>query len=50
MTYLMSSAIDILSKFPFFTARNLAQVTSNIMSMSPVMGNITCLMTRYMYG
>jgi hypothetical protein len=31
------------------TARNLAQVTGKIISMSPVIGNISRLMTRYCY-
>ena len=39
----------VLSKLPFITARLLAQVTGRIISMSPVIGNVTRLMTRYCY-
>jgi hypothetical protein len=38
-----------LSTLPFITARLLAQVTGRIISMSPVIGNVTRLMTRYCY-
>ena len=43
------SLTDIKNNFPRFTARTLARVRGKIMSMSPVMGNRTCLMTRDMY-
>ena len=46
----LSSLREILSIFPKFSARKLAQVTGKIMSMSPVMGGITCLLTRYLYN
>lgn len=39
----------LLSNMPFVTARILAQCTGKIMSLSPVFGNITRLMTRYLY-
>lgn len=39
----------LLSKLPFITARLLAQVTGRIISISPVIGNVTRLMTRYCY-
>lgn len=38
----------IISNFPVFTARSLARATGKILSMSPVMGNITSLRTRYL--
>lgn len=44
-----SSLTDLLNVFPNFTARQLARVTGKIISMSPVMGNITSLMTRHLY-
>lgn len=46
---LIDSVSLILSEFPLITARNLAQVTGKIISMSPVIGNISRLMTRYCY-
>lgn len=46
---LLSSLEYILSGFPFFTARQLAQVTGKIISLSPVVGTVTRLMTRYCY-
>ncbi|CAC5389809.1 unnamed protein product [Mytilus coruscus] len=45
----LTSLVDILNNFPNFTARKLAQVTGKVISMSPVMGNITSLMTRYLH-
>ncbi|CAC5371805.1 unnamed protein product [Mytilus coruscus] len=36
-------------EIPYNSARNLAQVTGRIISMSPVIGNITRIMTRYCY-
>ncbi|CAC5371828.1 unnamed protein product [Mytilus coruscus] len=36
-------------EIPYISARNLAQVTGRIISMSPVIGNITRIMTRYCY-
>lgn len=44
-----SSLTDLLNVFPNLTARQLARVTGKIISMSPVMGNITSLMTRHLY-
>jgi hypothetical protein len=46
---LLSSLEHILSVFPFFTARHLAQITGKSISLSPVFGNVTRLMTRYCY-
>ncbi|CAG2253337.1 unnamed protein product [Mytilus edulis] len=40
---------EILDRFLFFSARQLAQVTGKIISLSPVLGNLTRLMTRYCY-
>ncbi|CAC5375034.1 unnamed protein product [Mytilus coruscus] len=45
----ITSLVDILNNFPNFTARKLAQVTGKVISMCPVMGNITSLMTRYLH-
>lgn len=44
---LLSSLGYILSGFPIFTARQLAQVTGKIISLSPVFGTVTRLMTRW---
>jgi uroporphyrinogen-III decarboxylase len=46
---LIESVSLILSEFLLITARNLAQVTGKIISMSSVIGNISRLMTRYCY-
>ena len=35
--------------FPRLTARSLAQITGRIISMSPVIGNVSRIMTRYCY-
>lgn len=40
---------NLINKFPFFTARQLAQVTGKVISLSPVIGNLTRLMTTYCY-
>ncbi|XP_063442628.1 uncharacterized protein LOC134722924 [Mytilus trossulus] len=45
----LASLVDVLNNFPYFTARKLAQVTGKVISMCPVMGNITSLMTRYLH-
>ncbi|CAC5409729.1 unnamed protein product [Mytilus coruscus] len=45
----LTSLVDISNNFPNFTARKLAQVTGKVISMCPVMGNITSLMTRYLH-
>jgi len=39
----------LISIFPLFTARQLAQVTGKVISISPVVGNLTRLMSRYCY-
>jgi hypothetical protein len=39
----------LIYKFPFFTATQLAHVTGKVISLSPVIGNLTRLMTRYCY-
>lgn len=36
-------------QFPKFTARDLAKAAGKIFSMSPVVGNVTSLMTRHIY-
>ncbi|XP_071126919.1 uncharacterized protein [Mytilus edulis] len=46
---LLQSIDEILDRFLFFSARQLAQVTGKIISLSPVLGNLTRLMTRYCY-
>lgn len=46
---LLESVNSLLTDFPLCTARRLAQVTGKIISMSPVIGNISRLMTRYCY-
>lgn len=46
---LLRSIDEILKIFPNVTARQLAQVTGKIISLSPVYGNLTRLMTRYCY-
>ena len=45
----MASLENILILFPFFSARNLARVIGKIMSMYPVIGDLTCLMSRFSY-
>ena len=45
----LTSLESIMEKFPKFSARQLAQFTGKIISMSPVMGNVTSLMTRHLY-
>lgn len=39
----------LIDRFPKFTARDLAKATGKIISMSPVVGNVTSLMTRHIY-
>ena len=39
----------IIDLFPVFNARELAQVTGKVISLSPVVGNLTRLMTRHCY-
>ena len=46
---LQNSVRTVLDSFPCFSARTLAQVTGRIISMSPVIGNISRIMTRYCY-
>ena len=46
---LILSIGNLLLIFPNFTASQLAQVTGKIISLSPVLGNITRLMTVYCY-
>ena len=46
---ILPSLEHILSVFPFFTARQIPQVTGKIIFVSPVFGNVTRLMTRYCY-
>ncbi|CAC5419533.1 unnamed protein product [Mytilus coruscus] len=40
---------NILNEFPIISARQVAQFTGRIISMSQVMGNVTSLMTRHLY-
>ena len=46
---ILPSLEHILSVFPFFTARQIPQVTGKIIFLSPVFGNVTRLMTRCCY-
>ena len=46
---LFQSIHNVFREIPYISARNLAQVTGRIISMSPVIGNITRIMTRYCY-
>ena len=46
---LLCSITHIIDFFPVFTARKLAQVTGKVISLSPVVGNLTRLMTRHCY-
>ena len=46
---ILPSLEHILSVFPFFTARQIPQVTGQIIFLSPVFGNVTRLMTRCCY-
>lgn len=40
---------QFLSLAPYVTARHCAKITGHVMSMSPVIGNLTRLKTRYLY-
>lgn len=46
---LVTSIKNVYSDLPCTTSRTIAKVTGRIISMSPVLGNITRIMTRYMY-
>jgi hypothetical protein len=46
---MLSSLTCFFETFPRITARTLAQITGKIISMSPVIGNVSRLMTRYCY-
>lgn len=46
---MLSSLYCVFETFPRITARTLAQITGKIISMSPVIGNVSRLMTRYCY-
>ena len=46
---LICSIDEVLKNFPFFTERALAKITGKIISMSPIIGNISWLMTRSLY-
>ena len=41
---------EVLKSFPLSTARALAKITGKIISMSPIIGNITRLMTSSLYS
>ena len=49
----ISNFIAFIDKFfqsaPYVTARDCASITGHIMSMSPVLGNLTRLRTRFLY-
>ena len=49
----ISNFIALIDKFlqsaPYVTARDCASITGHIMSMSPVLGNLTRLRTRFLY-
>jgi len=45
----IESLEKLLKLFPYISARQLAQFTGRVISMSPVMGNVTSLMTRHLY-
>ena len=46
---LICSIDEVLTNFPFSTARALVKITGKIISMSPIIGNIFRLMMRSMY-
>ena len=46
---LLKSLDSIFTTFPHTSARKLASVTGKVISMQPVLGNITRLMTRHLY-
>jgi hypothetical protein len=43
------SILFLIDRFPNFTARELARAAGKIISMSPVIGNVSSLMTRHLY-
>ena len=47
---LTTSISNVLGNFRSSSARSLAQVTGKIISMQPVVGSISRLMTRYLYS
>lgn len=49
ITDLLNSINHIVGIFPHMSARQLAQVTGKVISLSPVFGHLTRLMTRYCY-
>jgi len=46
---LFTSLHSVFDKFPCFTARFLAQVVGRVISMTPVIGNVARIMTKYCY-
>lgn len=46
---LLDVITDLTNCLPNVTARKLAKFTGSVISMSPVLGNVTRLMTRYLY-
>ena len=46
---LMSSLCVILKSYPIFTARHLAQVVGRVTSMTPVIGKVARIMSKYCY-
>ena len=47
---LLKSLDSIFTTFPHTSARKLASVTGKVISMQPVLGNVTRLMTRHLYN
>ena len=46
---LFTSLHSVFDKFPCFTARFLVQVVGRVISMTPVIGNVARIMTKYCY-
>ena len=43
----LASLQRVISRFPRVSARDIASTVGKVISMSPVMGNVCCIMTRY---
>ena len=50
MISLFNSVESIFSSFPSVTPRSLSSVTGKIISVTPIVGNVSCLMTRALYN
>ena len=46
---LILSLNNVLNEFPYISARTLAQVVGRVISMSPVVGNVARIMTKFCY-